>query len=75
MENRKIVEAQILTKNRYFNILGYKFVIGNQNNKNLGLKYLIDIYDTNKKYYRTIGYCNTIEEGKIKALKYLANIL
>ena len=71
----EVKEVEIVSSNRFFKILDYKFMIANQLNKNLNLKYCIDLYDEDKKYYKTIGYCNTVKEGKIKSLKYLANIL
>lgn len=70
-----VKEVEVLASNRFFKILNYKFMISNQSNEKFNSKYCIDIYDKDKRYYRTIGYCNTIEEGKIKGLKYLSNIL
>lgn len=65
----------VLGKNRTFKILNYNFVICNQLNENLDYKYVVDIYDKEKRYYRTIAYAYTIEGSKIVALKYLANVL
>ena len=64
-----------ISANRIFKILSYEFALTDQTNLNLNLKYCIDMYDEDKGYFRTVGYCNTIKEGKIKALKYLAKIL
>lgn len=71
----EIREVEIVGKNRFFKILSYKFMITKQRNENLNLKYCIDMYDEDKSYYRTVGYCNTIQEGKINAIKYLAKVL
>lgn len=71
----EIREVEIVGKNRFFKILSYKFMITKQRNENLNLKYCIDMYDEDKSYYRTVGYCNTIKEGKINAIKYLAKVL
>lgn len=71
----EIREVEIVGKNRFFKILSYKFMITKQHNENLNLKYCIDMYDEDKSYYRTVGYCNTIQEGKINAIKYLAKVL
>ena len=71
----EIREVEIVGKNRFFKILSYKFMITKQCNENLNLKYCIDMYDEDKSYYRTVGYCNTIQEGKINAIKYLAKVL
>jgi hypothetical protein len=71
----QIREVEKIGKNRFFKILNYKFMICKQFNKNLDLKYCIDMYDEEKSYYKTIGYCNTIQEGKVNAIRYLAKIL
>jgi len=64
-----------VSANRMFKILDYEFAITDQLNTYLDLKYCIEIYDEEKRYFRTIGYCNTIQEGKENALKYLASNL
>lgn len=71
----EVREVERVNKNRFFKILNYKFMICKQFNESLNLKYCIDMYDEERKYYRTVGYCNTIQEGKINALKYLAKNL